>query len=129
MVKVFVDTDILIDFTYKKNKILYKLIEEQKKGKAELFINPVVCAEFLTDKKLLDPQKLEEACGFLDSFHMVEITVKIGFLAGQLLRERKMPFLVDALIAATCLVHNLSLATRNNKHFAKVPEHSIYSTV
>jgi len=129
MVKVFVDTDILIDFTYKKNKILYKLIVEQKAGKAELFINPVVCAEFLTDRKLLDTQKLEEACGFLDSFHMIEITAKIGFLAGQLLREQKIPLLSDTLIAATCLVHDFSLATRNIKHFEKVPELSIYSTV
>lgn len=127
MVNIFVDTDILIDFTYQKNKILYTLFA-QKKAEKELCINPVVITEFLTDRNLIDEHKLEQAYSLLDSFHMIEINVKIGILAGELLREGKISFLSDALIAATCLVHDLSLATRNLRHFGKVPGLTLYSS-
>lgn len=127
MDKIFIDTDLLIDFTFQKNKILYTLIEKQKEKKVELFINPIVTAEFLTDKYLLHKEKLEGAYHFLGSFHLLEINANIGFLAGQLLREGKTPFISDAFIAATCLTYTLSLATRNKKHFKKVPHLRLYS--
>lgn len=128
MVNIFIDTDILIDFIYKKNKILYTLLA-QKKTEKELCINPVVTAEFLTDRNLIDEHKLEQAYSLLDSFHMIEINAKIGILSGELLREGNISFLSDSLIAATCLVHNLSLATRNLRHFGKVPDLTFYSSL
>jgi len=49
-----------------------------------------------------------------------------GFLAGDLLREEKIPFLRDALIATTCLIHEIQLATRNKKHFQNIPKLEFY---
>lgn len=127
MFNIFIDTNILIDHTHGKNKILYTLLLDQKQKKIELFINPVVIAEFLTDKRLLDKDKLEKALDFLKLFQSIEITTSTGFISGQLLREGRIIVLNDALIAATCLTHDFQLATRNRKHFGKVPNLQFYS--
>ena len=127
MLNIFIDTNILIDHTHGKNKILYTLLLDQKQKTIELFINPVVIAEFLTDKRLLDKNKLEKALDFLKLFQSVEITTSIGFISGQLLREGRIIVLNDALIAATCLAHDFKLVTRNKKHFHKIPGLQLYS--
>ena len=127
MVKIFFDTDILIDYTFGKSKLLYTLLNEQKKREVELFINPIVTAEFLNDRNLLDTFKLKKAVKFLSLFQIIEIDVKLGIVAGQLLRENKIIFLSNALIAATCVNNTLLLATRNRKHFDKVPHLQFYS--
>lgn len=120
---IFVDTDILIDFSFDKDKILEPLFIKQKKGDVALKINPVVVAEFLADRLLSSStQKEEKACQFLQFFEIVEITAKAGILAGRFLREGKIQSLGDALIAATCVIQNLQLATGNRKHFAKVKD-------
>lgn len=127
MHKVFIDTNILIDHSHGKNKILLTLLQDQKLKKTELFINPIVLAEFLNDKHLLVASKLEKVFNFLNSFQTIEINAKLGIVAGQLLRENKIIFLSDALIAATCLTHNFELVTRNTKHFQKVPRLKLFS--
>lgn len=120
---ILVDTDILIDFTFNKKEILSFLFARQKKGEINLFINPIIITEFLTDQKLIENKRLEEkALQFLNFFDRVEITAKEGILVAKLLRERKIQFLGDAFIAATCLNRNLQLATRNKKHFQKVTD-------
>lgn len=126
MDKIFVDTDILIDYTHDKSKILRILLSQQKQSKVELFINPVVLAEFFTDKKFYNNDYLERISEFLGIFNLLDITEKIGLLAGKYLRENKTNALGDALIAASCLTHNLKLATRNKKHFQKIPGLQFY---
>lgn len=125
---IFVDTNILIDYSLDKDKILTKLFAKQKREKVALNINPIVVTEFLTDQNLSrSKEKEEKAFQFLQFFENVEITFKDGVLAARLLREKKILFLTDSLIAATCLNHDFLLATRNQKHFGKVPKLHFYS--
>lgn len=127
MMNIFIDTDILIDFSFDKDEILEPLFAKQKRGELVLKINPVVMAEFLADRLLSgSKQKEEKACQFLQFFEIVEITAKTGILAGRFLREGKIQFLGDALIAATCIIQNLQLATRNKKHYQKVSGLQLY---
>lgn len=126
MDKIFVDTNILIDFAHKKNKILYKLLETQKQDRLELFINPVVLAEYFADQNLTDRRKLEGAYELVSFFNIVEINTKIGILAGQFMRERKTYALGDTLVAATCINNSLKLVTRNKKHFKNIPGLQFY---
>lgn len=126
MHKFFIDTDILIDFTHDKSKILSILLSEQKLNKVELFINPVVLAEFSTGQKLKNNNYMERISVFLGLFNIIDITGKIGILAGQYLRENKISALGDALIAATCVNNSFQLVTRNNKHFKDVPGLQFY---
>lgn len=126
MDKIFIDTDILINYTHDKSKILRILLSEQKLNKVELFINPVVLAEFFTDQKLKNNNYMERISVFLGLFNLIDITGKIGILAGQYLRENKISALGDALIASSCLTHNFKLVTRNKKHFQNIPGLQFY---
>lgn len=127
MDKIFIDTDIVIDYTHDKNKLLKNLLTDQKLNKVELFINPVVLAEFFTDQNLNEKKNMEQAYEFISIFNILDINVKIGILAGKYLRENKINSLGDALIAASCLIHDFQLVTRNRKHFSKVPQLQFYS--
>ena len=117
MIKVSIDTDILIDYSKDRDTVLDKLLSEKI---AELYINPVVIAEFLADQNLVSQKKLDEALDFLSRFKMININKKIGIETGRIMR--KVPSLnwKDAMIAACCLVENCRLATRNQKHFNKI---------
>lgn len=118
--KVLVDTDILIDYSNSRSKLLESLFQKQSRGLVALYISPVTIAEFLTDKKLKVISKQVEAEEFLSLFDIVEINKREGIVTGKLLRQGNPPFLGDALIASTCLINGLKLATRNEKHFSKV---------
>lgn len=56
--KVFVDTNIIIDYTKGFGKELFDLLEKQEKKEVEIFINPIVVAEFFNDKNLKNNKKL-----------------------------------------------------------------------
>ncbi len=126
MVKVLVDTDVLIDYSKGYKGALDELFDKQSKTQAELFINPVIIAEFYTDLKLKNKQKRAEAEEFLRFFKIANISGKIGAKAGELLRANQTLFLGDALIAATAVIEGLKLATRNKKHFKNVPNLEFY---
>ncbi|HBL51999.1 MAG: hypothetical protein A3D24_03175 [Candidatus Blackburnbacteria bacterium RIFCSPHIGHO2_02_FULL_39_13] len=126
MTKIFVDTDVLIDYSKGRSRSFEKLLDKQLKGKLELFINPVVVAEFMTDKNLKDKEKLSKALEFLGLFQTLDLGKNAGVIAGDLLREQKTSFIGDALIAANCLNSKLQLATNNKKHFSKITQLVLY---
>lgn len=121
---IFIDTNILIDYSHLKESTLSNTFKKDET--IDLFINSVVIAEFLNDRNLTDQKKLEKAQDFISFFTVLEITGKIGFTAGELLREKKTNFLGDAFIAATCLIYELPLLTRNKKHFQKIPQLKLF---
>ena len=51
----------------------------------------------------------------------LDVNLSIARLAGSLRREINSINLIDALIAATAINHNLTLITRNVKHFKNIP--------
>ena len=53
MLKLLIDTDVLIDFSKGKTEILKKLLDLSAESKAMLYITPVNIAEFLNDTFLL----------------------------------------------------------------------------
>lgn len=126
MTPIFIDTDILIDYSKGHSRFLETLLAGQERGDTELFINPVVVAEFMTDRSLRDEKKRLLAQEFLQLFSIKDVTKSVGIVAGELLREGHVGFLGDAMIAATCVVNKLQLATRNVKHFNKVPSFHLY---
>lgn len=126
MSEIFVDTDILIDYSKGHSRLLKNLLLAQERGEAELFVNAVVVAEFMNDRSLEDDTRHAKAQEFLQFFSLKDITKRIGFLAGEFLRGDKVSQLGDAMIAATCVVHNIVLATRNSKHFRKISSLQFY---
>jgi len=58
MKKILVDTNVLIDYTNGCSQKLEFLIEDQKNGKVNLYVNPVIVAEFFTDRNLKNKNEL-----------------------------------------------------------------------
>lgn len=120
MKRIFIDTNIIISYTKDYFIYLKDLIEKQKKGNVVLFVNPVVVAEFFTDKNLNNNKKLKLAKDFFHNFTSLPINNAIGIIAGELLRNNSTVAIGDAIIAATCIENNLELMTNNQKDFKKV---------
>lgn len=120
MRKILIDTDVLINFTKGRDDFLKSFLEMQKARQAELLVNGVVLAEFFTDRNLKKRESMQKAEDFFGLFKALEIDRKTGLKAGELLREGKINFLGDALIAASCLIHQAELLTQNEKHFKNV---------
>ncbi len=74
--KIFIDTDILIDHSKGKNYSLVNLLEKQANNEIELFINAVVIAEFTNDHNLLNQNKYRLAEKFLKFLPRLKLTEK-----------------------------------------------------
>lgn len=128
MLKLFIDTNILIDYSKGFSDDLSALIRLKKNNKALLYINPIVIGEYWSDRKLQSSSVLKrKALNFINFFENINITREIGFLAGELIATKQVEFLGDAYIASTCLVNSLQLFTRNQKDFRKVKTLKLYS--
>jgi len=121
MTKVMVDTNILIDYTNGYKNDLAKLFAQVDKSEIKLLINPVIVAEYLADKKLKVASAQKIADEFLNLFSCTNITKKIGELTAEIIRTHSDLAWRDAMIAACCLAENCLLATRNKRHFSKIP--------
>jgi len=120
VIKILVDTDVLIDYSKGLFKGLNDLKGLQDKGKAVLFLTPVVISEYFADTNLKNATKLNEALDFISVFKTIPITKRIGLKTGELMRNQTSLGWKDAMIAATCLVEDCHLATRNYKHFGHI---------
>lgn len=123
---VFVDTNIIIDYSKGFGKNLKNLFLLQKQKHLQIFINPIVITEFFTDKGLIVEDNFARALRLFQIFKIIDVTTKDGYLAGEILRTNQIIFLPDALIAATCINNELELATNNQKDFKKVKKLKLF---
>lgn len=120
MKKVLVDTNIIIDHSKGFGEKFKKLFGLQKQKKLQMIINPIVIGEFFTDKNLNRKEALSKADRLFKVFSLSEVSIKDGFLAGEIIRKSQTAFLSDALIAANCINNDFELITNNQKDFRKV---------
>jgi predicted nucleic acid-binding protein len=123
MLYLLVDTNILIDYSNGYGDELKNLFELQKKGLAHLLVNPIVVMEYLIG---IYEKDIENALGFLSQFDSIPITIPMGILASKLVQKRIGSFWKDALIATCCIEEDLSLATKNVKHFNDIKGLKLY---
>lgn len=114
---LLVDTNILIDFSKGHSRLLGEYLAAKE---WQLAINPVIVAEFVNDQWLINQERKRKAEEFIDLFIHLDLTKKIGFKTGELIRTGQVGYLGDALIAASCLVGKMPLLTKNQRHFKKV---------
>lgn len=127
MNRVFIDTNIIIDYSNGFEKDLKTIFVLQKQKKLQIFINPIVIEEFYTDKRLKKPENLRRAKKLFQIFSVINIFAKDGLLAAEILRANEVYLLSDALIAATCINNNFELATRNIKDFKHVKKLKLFT--
>lgn len=124
----FADSDVLIDF-FKKKEEAVKLIEELASS-GDMTISVISVAE------LRAGWNKEEASIYLphlyNIFVVVPLTQDIAEKAGEIRQQysrkgSKLPT-IDALIAATAIVHKFCLVSRNIKHYP-MPEIDFYQDI
>ena len=115
-----VDTGIFIDYLRAKDKsktILQKLPDE-----SELYVSTITLYELYMGAT--NPQKWVDVKTLTDDIPVLPFTKTISEKAAivyqELKKENKIIEFRDIFIAATAMVHNLSVLTKNKKHFTRV---------
>ena len=117
MIAYLLDSDILMDF-FKKKKEAVKLV-------AKLSQEANLASSILSVAELRAGWTEEQASFFLPRFYKLfqieNITLEIAELAGKFRHEYKLKGvtlpIIDALIAATAIVNEYQLITRNTRDF------------
>jgi predicted nucleic acid-binding protein len=113
---VLIDSDILIEVTRSRDDALLVRWDELSRSDTPLLCSPVTISELWHGAFPQDHQTLN---ALFAAIHCISIDTKIGVRAGEYLRQFAKSHhleLGEALIA-TASLHNLSLWTRNRKHY------------
>jgi len=115
MIKILLDTDVVINILKKKEETLQQLNEL---GESEFYISPIVIAEVYAGARKKEIKEIEMLFSY---FKSVEIGDDIGVFTGNYANEFQKAFngisLEDFMIAATAKYYNLTLWTYNKKHY------------
>jgi predicted nucleic acid-binding protein len=115
------DTNVLIYYAAGKKEV----IDFMEKNKNAIFYLPsIVIAEFLS-YPLIDEESLVKFRAFVYQTTVINLDIRIAELAAGLRRKYNLK-LADAVIAATAILTNSKLVTRNIRDFKKVKELEIF---
>jgi hypothetical protein len=114
--KALLDSDVIIWYLRGRN--------DARRWVEHLARDAVPCCSALSVTEIalgMRPKETAATRGFLDALCVVAVSREIAWRAGLLIRDyarvgTTLDF-VDATIAATCLVHDLALATYNPRHY------------
>lgn len=115
---VLIDTNIFIEIFRNKDKILQSLIDNFD----EACLNTIIYLELVGGER--DKKHYAATEKYLSQYRLINLTPAICQTSIELMRRFKLSHgldFPDALIAATCLEHNLFLFTKNQKHFRFIP--------
>lgn len=126
MKKIVLDTSVIIEHIRSAKGPLSKLLKN-KNEQVILFLPTVVIMEIETgtsmehkNTRLLTRQLLEQLVTII-------LDVPTAQLSGELVRKGYAKGF-DAVIAATCLIHQAELATLNRRHFIAIPGLRLYDS-
>ena len=115
-----IDTDILIDTTKGREDAISFLVGQQVVGIQISIISAIELVVGCRDKvELTQTQK------FLQDCTVLPVTATASQIAYQLIESFYLShglIMADALIAATAIEHDLTLYTRNTRHFRMIPQ-------
>jgi len=116
---VLVDTNIFIEIIRNRDQKLQSVIDSFD----ETPINTIIYFELVRGEP--DKRAYAKRERYLQKYRLVHLDPEICNLAMDLMRRFKLSNgldFPDALIASTCLVHDLYLFTKNRKHFEFIPD-------
>lgn len=130
MTVYLLDTSTIIDYLRGKQPV----VELLNTIEGELHSSYVCLAELYEGiYRVTNSAKVEESVNkFFASLSFVygidaKVAQKFGEIRAGLKRKGEIIEDLDLILAATCLVNNLTLITANKKHFSHVPDLQIYS--
>jgi len=118
--KVFVDTCIVIEYL-KENLTL---------DKSQCYLNHIVLMELYIGAK--NKKDLKEIKAKLQGFKLLETNQEIMNLSTQIIEHFSLSHnakIQDSIIASTCLINNLPLATYNVKDFKYIPNLELFRLI
>jgi tRNA(fMet)-specific endonuclease VapC len=122
------DSNVWIDFFKKKDDTAVELVLSLG-NKGRLFISAVSLTELQFGWN--EEQTLYLLPRLLAIAKVVDATGNACIRAGELLRDYKRRGIIlsplDTIIAATALVHDMCMVTRNKKHFEPIKELRLYT--
>ena len=118
--KRIVDTDIFIDHLrgYAPAKGYMQQFED---GQLDGIVSTVTVLELYAGKRMSNPDEVDTVEQLISLFEEVSIEPEIGRKAGELIRKYG-GAIPDAIIAATAVIKNAVVVTRNTKHYAHISE-------
>lgn len=119
-IKGVIDSNILIDAMNGVTEAVSFLVEQQE---TEVQISIVSAMELIVGCR--NKNEMTELQRFLQKCTFLPITATSSQIAYQLMESFYLSHglvLPDALIAATALEHDLTLYTRNTRHFRMIPQ-------
>jgi len=124
MKKLLLDTSVIIDFLRIKNKqetLLYKLSQE------DISISIITHTELYAGKSVWEKDTArEELEALFSGITLLPLTQKISTKAGEIKAKHHNTGLLDCIIGATALVHDLPLVTLNVKDFEAIEGIQLY---
>lgn len=119
MTKILVDTSIIVDFLRRKdrgNTIFFNLIED----KYQLYASIITHTESYAGKKIWENKyAMDELELLLNRITILPLQENISKKAGEI-KAKNGADVLDAIIAATSIIHDLDLATLNIKDFERI---------
>ncbi len=120
--KFLVDTNIVVYYLDRKIEAVYS-------NKIETFLLSEVNISIISSIELfsyskITPDQINSYKTFLSTISLINISEEIAHKAAELRRNNRIK-LPDAIIAATALIHDLELVTRNDKDFLSIPNLSV----
>jgi len=116
---MLIDTNVFVDHlrNYKPAVRFFESIAEQE----DIIFSAITETELLVGKANNDAMKREKLLHFLNRWNKKAVDNPISLLAGELGRKYGLN-VPDAVIAATTLINNADLMTKNIRDFKKVTE-------
>lgn len=118
MKKLLIDTSVIIDFLRRKDKeatLLYKISHNY------LYMSIVTHTEIYSGKSVWEKEKAkEEVHELFSGLTILPLIPEISKVAGHVKAYNHDSSILDCIIAATALVHDIELATLNVKDFEKI---------
>ncbi len=114
-----VDTDIIVDML-RGLRASRDYIRRFELGELKGILSAVVIAELYAGRRTRDPIIARRIEDVIALFTVVPVSPNIARKAGELMRDYGLN-LPDALIAATALVYDAILVTRNIRDFQRIP--------
>jgi len=117
MAKYLLDTTAIIDHLRGNKKVNSRLEEIGQRGD----IAGCCCINITETYAGMREKEKEKTDRFIESLYYFEVTRKIAKLAGELrqkyIKEGETLATTDVIIAATAITYNLTLLTKNIKHY------------
>lgn len=126
MSKILLDTSVIIDFLRRHDKertLLYTIADN------DLYISVITHTELYSGRSIWEKDIIKESLEkVLSGLTILPLESDISQKAGYIKAYHHDNSLLDCIIAATAVTHNMHLATLNTKDFKKIEETQLFSS-